>query len=115
MVGFPPGHATDSHCLFRYCEAIFQDNCVVALSEISDCVLGTPELVDVVNILIYVELGVAIIQRTRLALTHNNNRIGQEIFQVMVQFCFQKYSLCSIHTENNKAEVAAASLDTYKR
>ena len=41
------------------------------------------------NILDYTELGLAIIPE--------DNGIGQDIFQVMVLFCFPKYNLCTMH------------------
>ena len=54
-------------------------------------------LLHVVNILEYVELGLAIIPEDKLALTTHSNGIGQETSQV-----FPKYSLCTIHMENVK-------------
>ena len=44
MVGFPPGFATDSHCLFQAMRPSFKTtgsySTVVALSKITDYVLG---------------------------------------------------------------------------
>ncbi len=42
------------------------------------------------NILDYVDLLITLFQRTKLVLILYNNGIGQEIVQVMVQFCFPK-------------------------
>ena len=63
MVGFPPGFAIDSHCLFRgTVKPSFKTtgsySTVVALSKISAmflvyCIIATPELVDVANMLLH--------------------------------------------------------------
>ena len=92
---------------------------VVALSKISGYILGAQcnckpraggcckhVAALLYNILHYVELELAIIQWAKLALTPHSNGVGQEISQVMAQFCFPKY-ICTIHTER-KADVAAA-------
>ena len=63
MVGFPPGFATDSHCLFRgIVKPSFKTtgsySTVAALSKISamflvHSVVAKPELVDVANMLLH--------------------------------------------------------------
>ena len=121
MVGFPPGlpgFATDSHCLFLgIVKPTFKTtgsySTVAALSKISGYVLGAQcsckagaggccKLVAALlyDILDYVELRLAIIPEDKTCTDTHNKGIGQEISQVMVQFCFLKYSLCTIHREN---------------
>ena len=115
MVGFRPGFATDSHCLFRgIVKPSFKttgcNSTVAALSKITGYILGAQcnckagaggcckhVAVLLYNILNYVKLGLAIIPEDKTCTDTHNNGIGQEIFQVRVQFYFPKYSLCSIH------------------
>ena len=86
---------------------------VVALSKISGYVLGVQfnckarasgcckhVAALLYNILDYVELVLIITPEDKTSLTPHNNGICQEIAQVMVQFCFPKYSSCIIHIEN---------------
>ena len=109
MVWFPPGFAIDSHCLFRgIVKPSFKTtgsySTVVALSKISGYVLGArcsckPELVDVVDMLLHCCVTFStmlnIIPEDKTCTDIPHNKKGQEIDQVMVQFCFPKYSLCT--------------------
>ena len=118
MVGFPLGFATDGHCLvcgivkpsFKTLEAISQllllarSRATFLLGAQCDCKAGTGGRCRHVaallyNIVDYVGLGLAIIPEDKTCTDTPQQWNGQEISQVIVQFCFRKYSLCTIHAE----------------
>ena len=132
MVVFPPDFATDNHSLFRgIVKPSFKTtgrySTVVALSKISGYVLGAQcnskagaggccKHVAALpyNILSYVAVVLAIIPVDIFVLTPRNIGIGQEITQVMVQFCSTIQFVYHSY-ERRKAEVATDQLERCKK